>query len=436
MKVNKNYKLRELKKILKKGGYKHPKYGDLLDYNKISLKNKHKKNIELEEKSPLFIHVTATMNCNARCRGCINTEITTKSQNLCNLQNFSDMISERDAKAIINLAKKTKDKNVLVCFYGGEPLLVLDKIIETIDILEKNEKKIKFRYMIYTNGINIDSFIKKYPKYAKKIWLYSISIDGQKKQHNNIRRGADLRKIHKNLKALKKINKKNKLMWSTLREEQSLLDCFKEFMYLYKNKMINHFFWHFIEIDEPFKNLDNYIIKYEKGLKIIMDEYVKYLKKGIILPIIHINELLIYLLTNKNRKSSSCGVELSRNYDIVGGRIQACADLPADYNLGYINDDGSLSIEDKNLKHLVNYKKDLNCYDCGINYYCGGRCPVQALTSKPERTLQYCQLIRLHIAVVKEYLDRINKEINKNNIKIQDLYTQSAYYTQFTDVTP
>jgi radical SAM protein with 4Fe4S-binding SPASM domain len=225
-------------------------------------------------------------------------------------------------------------------------------------------------------------------------------------------------------------------MWSTLREEQSLLDCFREFQYLYRNNMAHHFFWHWVETERVFNDFPRYLSTYEKDLRTIMGHYLSQMKEGRILPIAHINELIVYLLTGKKRGTTSCGVELSRNYDIVSGKIHACADLPPGYTIGEIDEEGTPHIRERDLSPLVSYKTALGCHGCGVHPYCGGRCPVQALTGSPERLLQYCQLMRLHGGVVQDHMAEITTSMAANGITAQDLYDRSAVIAQFTDVTP
>jgi len=93
-------------------------------------------------------------------------------------------------------------------------------------------------------------------------------------------------------------------------------------------------------------------------------------------------------------------------------------------------------IENKDLSSLIEYKHALGCYQCGIHAYCGGRCPVQAITGSKLRLQQYCRLMRLHVGIVQQYIPDIVKYIERNGIDLQELYDQSAYYAQFTDVTP
>jgi sulfatase maturation enzyme AslB (radical SAM superfamily) len=104
--------------------------------------------------------------------------------------------------------------------------------------------------------------------------------------------------------------------------------------------------------------------------------------------------------------------------------------------LGVINIDGSFCIKDRDLSHLIGYKEVLGCNKCGIHSYCSGRCPVQALTGNQIRVKQYCQLMRLHVAVVLDFIKEIKILLDDKGISLQDIYNRSAFYTQFTDVTP
>jgi radical SAM protein with 4Fe4S-binding SPASM domain len=414
----------------------HLEYGNLKYLDSVVISTKDSGKLYPIENMPLCIHLTITMKCNAKCRGCINSSITFKEPFSIE-SNSSDTIPKRDSAAIVSLIQKDNTDDVVVCFYGGEPFLAPDKISEVISFLEKKIRITFLRFMVYTNGIGIKDALLSYPEIGDKIWLYSISIDGTEKQHDAIRRGAPLWKIRQNLSFLKENTfLVNVLMWSTLREGQSVFDCFEEFLSLHNKGLVDHFFWHFIETDGPFVNFSSFAGKYEYDLRKILNIYINYLKKGKVLSIIHLNELILYIITGRSRGSSACGVELSRNYDIIGGKIQTCADLPSDYSLGVINIDGSFCIKDRDLSHLIGYKEVLGCNKCGIHSYCGGRCPVQALTGNQIRVKQYCQLMRLHVAVVLDFIKEIKILLDDKGISLQDIYNRSAFYTQFTDVTP
>ncbi|MBW1991370.1 MAG: hypothetical protein JRI59_04510, partial [Deltaproteobacteria bacterium] len=154
-----------------------------------------------------------------------------------------------------------------------------------------------------------------------------------------------------------------------------------------------------------------------------------------VLSLIHVNELILYLLTGRSRGTTACGVELATNYDICDGRIHACADLPPELALADIAPDGSFHLQHPDLGHLVAYKEALGCCSCGVHAYCGGRCPVQAAAG-PELLAQYCTLMRLHVQVVQNHFPEVLSLLKKHDISLQTLYNKSACLAQFTDVTP
>ncbi|TLN25448.1 4Fe-4S cluster-binding domain-containing protein, partial [bacterium] len=384
---------------------------------------------------PLLIHLTATPRCNMRCRGCINSAITRREGGGEDIA--GEMDPERDSTAVAELIRMEKGaKEAVLCLYGGEPLLVPKKVAEVMALVAKKAAPVKTDFMLYTNGTLLKKALREAPELADLIWLYSVSIDGRERQHDSVRCGGSLKTIRANLAELKKRRRGEVLMWSTLREEQSLLDCWQEFKTLREEGLADHFFWHWVESDEPFKDLPAYAENYETDLTAIMEEYTAALERGELLSVVHLSELLLYWLTGRERGSSACGVELSRNYDIIAGQIRACADLPASYAFGKVGEDGSVSLAKTDLTSLVAYKGDLGCPRCGVHGYCGGRCPVQALEGNPLRLRQYCQLMRLHVGVFGRYAPRLATALEKNSISLEELYRRSARLTLFTDVTP
>ncbi len=375
-----------------------------------------------QEDESIIIHLMVTTRCNARCKQCINRIITFENAES-QTDDFLEIEPKRDSQLVVSIANKNPDKPITVCFYGGEPLLQYKKMITTTQLLDASPIGQRVRYMVYTNGELISQVYEKHPELMRKVWLYSISIDGSREQHNRVRPGTDLAKIVENLYFLQNHYHGNILVWSTLREEQSLLDCFKEFMRLYESKLANHFYWHWIEIKEPFSDFNAYYKIYTQDFESIMNEYIERLQRGQILPIAHVNELVIFLLVGKTRHHTPCRMEQQKNYDLVNGKRQLCIDLP-------------FSEERLDPGHITDYKKGLGCYQCSAYFYCSGRCPVQVLFGDRLRTEQYCELMRLHVRIVQERIEEIDRALVHNNISLQDIYDQSAFITRYTDVVP
>jgi radical SAM protein with 4Fe4S-binding SPASM domain len=303
-------------------------------------------------------------------------------------------------------------------------------------ILNESKGNNEFRYTVYTNGELLISTLKRYPEFMQDMWLYSVSIDGDEEQHNRVRKGTGLAKIINNLRELKANYNGHVLHWSTLREKQSLLNCFEEFRSLYQEGQVNHFFWHWAETQEPYEDFQSYTEKYDQELQKIMDVYEEMLSGGELLPVCHVNELILYLITGKERGHTACGVELAKNYDVVSSKVFPCADLPSSHQIGELDAEGKLNLKEEDLSSLVEYKDWLGCYECGVHPYCGGRCPVQAVAGSRERTFQYCQLMRLHVGIIQDRINDIATALKKNSISLQDIYERSAFLARYTDVVP
>ena len=97
---------------------------------------------------------------------------------------------------------------------------------------------------------------------------------------------------------------------------------------------------------------------------------------------------------------------------------------------------GRLAMTDQDLAPLAAYKNSLGCPECGVHFYCGGRCPVQALAGSARRTVQYCQLMRLHVGLAAERLSEVHDMLDRHGLGPADLHHRSAHLAAFTDVVP
>jgi uncharacterized protein len=414
----------------------HPRFKDLSSHRAVEITPGDPARYSYQERSFTFIHLSVTGRCHARCKGCVNAAITSSYLGArSDIVPIADTDPDRDAACIVHLLKDSEKEETVVCLYGGEPLLVPEKIAAVMGRLREANLPQKVRFMLYTNGDLLEKSVGRFPEMMSGLWLVSVSIDGRKSQHEAVRPGTSLDRIHAGLKALARVRTGTILMWSTLREGQSLADCYAEFRELHADGLADQFFWHWLEAAEPFADLPVYLGEYEQNLQAIMDDYVAMIHEGGVPPMPHLNELVLYALADRQRNSSACGVELPGNYDLADGKVHACADLPPELAIGTIDPDGTPRLSCRDLSALVRYKEDLGCSRCGVHSYCGGRCPVQAQAGG-KRLLQYCQLMRLHVGVVLIHLDRIREGLENSGMSCQQLYDRSAFLTPFTDVTP
>ena len=416
-------------------GVFHSRFFDLMDTRAVRMNSAQDSfSPSIREEQSTIIHLTVTGRCYAKCKGCINSAFTLDGEQQRQLlPALQECDPERDSAIILDLAKSIPGTQVTVCFYGGEPFLAIEKMDSVRKILSGSPSSNHFRYMVYTNGELIEEGLRTHLELMESMWLYSVSIDGDEDQHNRIRGGTQLTRIIRNLEALKNHRKGQVLFWSTLREEQSLLACFDQFLRLHQEGLVDHLFWHWAETKEAFNDFGSYVRHYGEDLERIMESYVLNLFAGRLLPIAHINELVLYLATGHERGHSACAVELARNYDILDGKVFACADLPSPLRSRSGSEGG---LEESDLQGLVKYKDWLGCSECGVHPYCGGRCPVQALAGSPERTVQYCQLMRLHVGIVQERMGDIERALQQTGMSLQEIYDRSAFLAKYTDVVP
>jgi uncharacterized protein len=395
------------------------------------------------ESDEIMIHYTVTEQCPFHCRGCINA--LTAGRGDVDRSTYVPPVGkegylERDIQGIAHLIKTSGKDQAVIVYYGGEPMLCLEKMNGLYEGMGREiGSSGVIRYVVITSGHYLERAVKRYPDLASEIWLTALSIDGTHEQHDGMRRGTSLDEIRRQVATFNRFRHGEVLIWSTMRPGMSLLDCFRSFMYFRDRKEAEHFFWHWDEADGTVPDLEGYLEGYGAELHELMRIYVDHLGRGDLLSMIHINELVLYLLTGKVRGSTACGVERMANFDIIGdGKVHGCADLPETMSIGHITESGEVVLKSdakERLGKVVAYKADLGCSTCGVEAYCGGRCPVQANTGGIGRARQYCFMMRDHVRIVKGYVGRIADIMLERGITLADLY-RSARYAKYADVTP
>lgn len=362
--------LRTLSALRQAAGVVHPRFGDLARPDAVvTCTPSHPSGVSLPL-DDVIVHLTVTGRCNARCQGCINTSLEAGRHARSQVVAEFECDPERDSATITRLAQQAGDRPVTVALYGGEPLLEVDRILRLMAALRTSPIGARVRYMVYTNGQLLGDVIRSHPELLRSVSLLSVSIDGEAGQHRSFRPGTDLETIETGLASLRGGFKGEVICWSTLREEQSLMSCFRQFIDFHDRALVGHFFWHWAESPDAYRHFPEYLQRYGEELEQVVQAYVERLRQGRLLSIVHLNELVMYLMTGAVRGHSACGVELAENYDIVGGKVTACADLPL--GLGVLPGEALDGAEAPALRRLVTYRAALGCDLCGVYPYCGG----------------------------------------------------------------
>jgi putative peptide-modifying radical SAM enzyme len=96
----------------------------------------------------------------------------------------------------IGLLKKfcEKDPELVLIFYGGEPMLCTDKMKQIMDDIEAKH------FVIQTNGLHLNSFE---PEYLNRLSTIFVSLDGDEKLTDYYRGKGVYQKVIDNVKSIR-----------------------------------------------------------------------------------------------------------------------------------------------------------------------------------------------------------------------------------------
>ena len=124
--------------------------------------------------------IELTEKCNLRCTYCVFDESSPLDRNHAN----NSISLEVALDSVTDFYKRTSGEVAYIVFYGGEPLLEIDKIKKIVSHANDiSNKKIKFSFT--TNGTNLTK--EKFKFFIENDFLITISLDGGKETHDKFR---------------------------------------------------------------------------------------------------------------------------------------------------------------------------------------------------------------------------------------------------------
>jgi uncharacterized protein len=173
-----------------------------------------------------------TQNCNLRCSYCIYSG---EYKNRAHSQKTMDLITAK--KAIDFLISHSRDsKEIIVGFYGGEPLLRLDTIKQCIQYANEQAEGRIVKYSLTTNATLLTEEIVAY--FAENNVTVTISLDGPKQVHDKYRKHAGSGKgsyevVIKNVQMIKDKYPdfyRDKLLFNAVLVPENSFSCVNEFV--------------------------------------------------------------------------------------------------------------------------------------------------------------------------------------------------------------
>jgi uncharacterized protein len=361
----------------------------------------------------MFFHVILTTECNLQCRYCYGEALEDMDTNFLGFD--VDYSLPKKMNYDVDLLDKfcRQDPDCVLTFYGGEPLLCIDKVKQIMDCV-----KAKY-FMIQTNGL----FLKKLAsEYVNRFHTILVSLDGDEALTDFYRGKGCFSEVIDSVKWIRRNGFEGELIARMTVMEKT--DIYKQVKWLVANNefsfssvhwQLNAGFWGNDFARRDFKRWSEE--DYNPGIRKLVRFWVDCMEEnGVVLRLYPLLGIAQSLLSDEKAGLLRCGGGWV-NYAIqTDGYIVPCPTMwgMKDYYLGHISMTHPLKLK----KVFVNEP----CTRCDAYSTCGGRC-LYANVTKRWSTEAYnlvCRTVRNLINAVESEVPRIRRLIENGNVSIKD----------------
>jgi len=356
----------------------------------------------------MLYFIVTTTKCNLKCRYCGNDprfipEPLTPSYDIETLKKFL-----------------SGDEKLIVCFYGGEPLLNIEFIEEVMDEIEA------FKWVVQTNGLHLN---KLKPKYLRRFDTILVSIDGREEITDYYRGRGVYRRVLENCKLIRERGFKGDLIARMVISGKS--DVYTDVRHLAEMELFDHVHWQIDAMyDYPpysrYSNFDKWIEEnYNPGIDKLIEYWITELQCGKLVPFQGIMKRILY---ERNCKIP-CGAGIDSFTIATSGKIYACpiAQGQEDFYLGKIED----TTPDKLPGKIVIGEP---CTSCSYYPICGGRC-LYANRTKLWGEEGYRKVCKTVIHTIRMLL-KDKHRILEMPWKVIEEKLRYPYYNNTTEIIP
>lgn len=352
----------------------------------------------------MHYHLILTELCDSKCRYCYEKSMREFDNGLEKKWDFDFSVP---AKSEVNIDKLRnfllKDEDAVLIFYGGEPLLEVEKIKEIMDMVD-----VPFR--MQTNAKLLD----KLPfSYLKKIDKILVSLDGDKERTDFNRGDGTYETVLKNIE---KARKEGYIGEIIARMTLSFPDVYEQVMHLIKN--FNSVHWQidagFYKNDFNEKEFSDFVEKYNKSISKLVEFWVSEIEAGKVWKFYPFLGVFSRLAGWDNEKRIQCGAGFEGYAITTNGKLVACPIMNNIENFCA----GNLESNPENLK-----KFDVEeCSECEVKEICGGRClywrKARLWDKKGDDLI--CKTVKHLIKELDKNKERIFNAIEEGNVKKED----------------
>ncbi|MHA1863279.1 MAG: TIGR04084 family radical SAM/SPASM domain-containing protein [Candidatus Thorarchaeota archaeon] len=343
-------------------------------------------------------HLVLTKKCNLNCQYCHGGEdIGPDTEIQYNLDDLATFLS--------------KDDEIQLMLYGGEPTLRIPLIIELMDRFSKA------RFMLQTNAL----LLSKIPEeYARRFHSILISIDGPEMVTDGYRSKGVYQKVLANTHWLERIGYEGDIVARMAISQES--DIYRDVTHLLnlKEPRFKHVHWQLNVIwdaDGNWHDFDKWVEEsYNPGITRLVEEWVSKMEQGTVEGIVPFIPLVYTMLTGE-ASTMRCGSGIDTFAIHVNGNIGVCPISP-DWEFSIVGD--IRNSEPKDLRNIMSV--DEPCPSCDDYGVCGGRC---LFTNKQriwgeDGYKKVCNTVNHLTNTLRKQIPRIERFIVEGKIAIDD----------------
>jgi uncharacterized protein len=353
----------------------------------------------------MHYHIILTERCNLRCSYCYEKSMKEFDNGLEEKFDY-DMETPVDSEVTVeNLKKFLKPEDTLI-FYGGEPLVMIEKIKKIID-------EVNCRFMIQTNGVLLNQLPK---EYLMKLDKMLVSLDGEKERDESNKGKGHYELIVKNLKEIRSKGYKGEIVARMVVSQSDIYEQVMHLVELINEGLFDSVHWQidagFYKFDYDKEKFSKFVEEYNDSIDELLDFWFTEIRKGKVWKFYPFLGVLSRVMGWDKEKSLPCGAGY-KNFSInTSGKLSACPIMNSVKNM-YCGD-----IESGIEKEIhVN-----NCEQCSYKEICGGRCLYwRSVKLWPEEgDDMICSTVKHLIDSIKSEKDFIEGILKEGILKEED----------------
>ncbi len=360
----------------------------------------------------MHFYVTLTNNCNMKCRYCYGKACEDFGSD------FRDLAIDYSLPSSIAYDTETlqkfmkRDRDPAIVFYGGEPLLQMDKLREIMDQLTT------CRFMIQTNGLLLS---KLEPEYVNKFETILVSVDGDEVLTDYYRGRGTYRNVAENVLRIRENGFKGEIVARMTVGEETEID--RQVLGLIQSNelpvssvhwQLDALFW---QNDFPKRRFAEWATgSYDPRLRRLIRAWVEHMEKnGEVLRLYPLVGVMHSFLMGESTRLR-CGAGWIMFNIQTDGNITPCPVMAGmkDFYLGNIRGTSPGSLKD-----AVSVSEP--CTGCEIYQICGGRCLYANATKLwgDEGFNQVCGTVRNMMSSLYDALPQVRALIAKGKIRME-----------------